>query len=197
MSPGPLPRRFWVTDDRRQPDPLPRLATLPAGTGVLFRHYGLAPAARARLAWAVAARCRQRHLRLWVAADAALARAVGAEGLHLPEGLARCPTPAVRRWRGRLTVAAHDRAALARAAALGADAALLSPVFPTLSHPGAPGLGWGRFARLARAAPLPVIALGGMDAARFRRLAPLPTVVGWAGVSGAPDNGSVSIRVTL
>ncbi|NCA91611.1 MAG: thiamine monophosphate synthase, partial [Gammaproteobacteria bacterium] len=50
----------------------------------------------------------------------------------------------------------------ARAAALGLDYALLSPVMPTASHPGAPHLGWEDFAALAEAAALPVYALGGL-----------------------------------
>jgi thiamine monophosphate synthase len=42
------------------------------------------------------------------------------------------------------------------------DFAVLSPVLPTASHPGAPGLGWARFAELACDRPFPVYALGGM-----------------------------------
>ena len=56
----------------------------------------------------------------------------------------------------------HGAADLAWAAALGLDYALLSPVLPTASHPGAPPLGWERFAALAEEATLPVYALGGL-----------------------------------
>ena len=70
----------------------------------------------------------------------------------------------------RVTVAAHSLPALIRARAAGADAALLSPVFPTESHPGAPTLGAHRFARLARAAGLPVYALGGVNVENAARL---------------------------
>jgi thiamine-phosphate pyrophosphorylase len=61
-------------------------------------------------------------------------------------------------------------AELGLAARLGADAALLSPVFATRSHPGGATLGPVRFRLLARQAALPVIALGGMDARRARAL---------------------------
>ena len=47
----------------------------------------------------------------------------------------------------------------------GADAAVLGPVFASASHPAAPSLGASRFAALVRASPLPVYALGGIDAA--------------------------------
>jgi 8-oxo-dGTP diphosphatase len=56
----------------------------------------------------------------------------------------------------------HDAGDLALASRLGCDFATLSPVRPTLSHPGAEPMGWPRFARLAEAASLPVYALGGL-----------------------------------
>jgi len=57
----------------------------------------------------------------------------------------------------------HDAVELARAADFGADYAVLGPVRETLSHPGAPALGWAGFERLARATRVPVFALGGLD----------------------------------
>jgi 8-oxo-dGTP diphosphatase len=56
----------------------------------------------------------------------------------------------------------HDARELARAAQLGLDYALLSPVLPTASHPEARPLGWGCFAALVDQAALPVYALGGL-----------------------------------
>ncbi len=47
---------------------------------------------------------------------------------------------------------------------------MLSPVFPTRSHPGGEILGADTFQRLARASAIPVIALGGMNANRARAL---------------------------
>jgi thiamine-phosphate pyrophosphorylase len=148
-----------ITDAQRGGDPLAMAARLPAGSWVIFRHYD-APD-RSILAIKLAALCRKRRLKLFVAGDPILARSVKA-GLHLPDWLAGHPTPAIRRWKG-LTVAAHDRLGLIRAAKLGAEAALLSPVFPTHSHPGAKPLRILAFRRLARGAKLPVIALGGID----------------------------------
>jgi 8-oxo-dGTP diphosphatase len=56
----------------------------------------------------------------------------------------------------------HGAADLARAADLGLDYALLSPIMPKSPHPGAPHLGWEEFAALVEAARLPVYALGGL-----------------------------------
>ena len=154
-----LPPLLWLTDPARAPDPVAVARRLPRGCGVVLRHYD-APD-RADLARRLAAVCRARGLVLLVGADAALAAAVGAHGVHLPEWDTRW---GARRHEWRLlTAAAHSAGALRRAA--GADAALLSPVFATVSHPGAPPLGPARFAELTAGSPLPVYALGGVTAA--------------------------------
>ncbi|EME70495.1 thiamine monophosphate synthase [Paramagnetospirillum caucaseum] len=167
------PRLLLVTDDIRLPDPLAAMARLPPGAGVILRHY--AGERRAGLARDVARLARRRRLVLVVAGDWRLAARLGADGLHLPEGLARHGLLAgalgwVRRRRRLLLVACHGMAALARARILDADAALLSPVFPTRSHPGAATIGPLRFGLWVRRAGLPVIALGGMSRRRLRRL---------------------------
>ncbi len=180
--PSGLPALFLVTDSARRPDPLPAAARLPRGSGVILRHYGRPD--RVPLARRLAELASRRRLVLLVAADWRLAAALGA-GLHLPEGLLRSGrlAPALgwaRRRRRPVTVACHDRAALAMAGRLGLAAALLSPVFPTTSHPGAAVLGPLRFARLCHAARLPVYALGGVGPATLGGLAGS----GAAGIAG-------------
>ena len=167
-----LPETFLMTDDVRHPDPAPAIACLPAGSAVIFRHYGTTD--RERLAQTLARLCRSRDILFLVAADARLARTVNADGLHLPETLAFSGPQTWRLWRKSnwlVTAAAHSPAALERAGRAGADAALLSPVFPTQSHPGAPPIGPLRFAAWTRLSPVPVYALGGIiPAVRWRRL---------------------------
>lgn len=180
-----LPRRILVSDERRLPDMLAAARALPTGTGVLLRHYQ-APD-RLALGLRLAAIARARRLVLMVAGDWRLAARLGAAGLHLPEGQARHGTLApalgwLRRHRRMLTVAAHSPAALARARRLGAAAALLSPVFPTASHPGAASIGAVRFRLWARRAGVPVVALGGMTPATWRHVA--GCAVGMAGIGG-------------
>ena len=51
-----------------------------------------------------------------------------------------------------------------------ASVAVVSKVFPTRSHPGAPVLGPMRFRALARHAHMPVIALGGMTQSTAKHL---------------------------
>jgi 8-oxo-dGTP diphosphatase len=96
-----------------------------------------------------------------VNSDAALARACGADGLHLK---ARELMAASSRPQFELVGAScHDAAELQHAIALGVDFVVLGPVAPTLSHPGAPVLGFEAFARMIRGCPVPVYALGGMS----------------------------------
>lgn len=102
--------------------------------------------------------------------DVETARAVNADGIHLSTQrlMALAARPDVD-WCG---ASAHNAAELRHAAALGLDFVLLSPVKPTLSHPGAPLLGWEGFAEMAAGLPLPVYALGGLthaDLADARR----------------------------
>ena len=176
-----LPSLLLMTDEVRLADPLSAARALPAGSGIILRHY--AAPERTALARQLAAIARRRGLVLLVGEDPALARRVGAHGVHLPERtIGRAG--AVRWQRDWLiTTAAHSPAALRAAAAAGADAALLSPVFATASHPDFRALGPQRFAALAKASPLPVYALGGIDSARARLLLS-SGAVGIAGIGG-------------
>ena len=163
-----------VTDERRGGDPLALAARLPRGSTLIFRHYE-APD-RSVLAIRLAVICRKNRLKLRVAGDLDLAMRAHA-GLHLPDRMAKRASPRIRLWQrrgGTLTVAAHGRSGLRRAAELGAEAALLSPLFPTNSHPGAKPLGLQAFRRLARGAKLPVIALGGIDRTSVLQLKSAP-----------------------
>lgn len=163
----PIPSLFFFTDPARTPDPMVIARRLPRGSAVVYRHFGAAE--RGRVARALARACRSRGLVLLIAADPELAARVNAAGVHWPERL----LPARRTLRdGRIaTAAAHGPAALARAAAFGADAAVLSPVFPTESASARAPLGLFRASQWARTAALPVLALGGVTGERARLLA--------------------------
>jgi thiamine-phosphate pyrophosphorylase len=138
---------------------------LPRGSGLIYRHYHLDGPERYTRFQALRRTARSRG-HITILADSALtAREWGADGIYgAPRSL--CPRRA-----GLIHLAtAHDMAELGLAARLGADAALLSPVFPTASHPGGGTLGPVRFGLLARQAGLPVIALGGMTPGRAQAL---------------------------
>ncbi|QLQ32144.1 MAG: Nudix family hydrolase [Candidatus Thiothrix singaporensis] len=85
-----------------------------------------------------------------------------ADGLHLTSRQL-WQMPAFHRQNGQwLSASCHNEQELRRAAEVGVDFALLSPVLPTLSHPKAGGMGWDAFAEAVEAVNFPVYALGGM-----------------------------------
>lgn len=178
---GNRPRLALMTDENRLPDPAAAIRALPWGSMVILRDY--AAPGRAALARRLASLCKSRRLRFLVAGDWRLAARVGADGLHLPEAMAKRGKGPWSRRRWTVTAAAHSAGALFRAARAGADAALLAPVFPTASHPGRPALGPVRFATLVRRSPVPVYALGGIGPGAARRLKGTGAA-GFAGIGG-------------
>jgi thiamine-phosphate pyrophosphorylase len=171
----PLPRLWLMTDERQGEGLWASLERLPRGSGVVFRHYSLALADRRALFDRVRRIARRRGLKLVVAGPPL----IGGDGVH------------GRLGRGLRTASAHNLRQLRAAERDGADLVFLSPVFATRSHPEARPLGPRRFALLAHQARVPVIALGGMDAAKARSLG---GAYGWAGIdawtSAKPRRGS-------
>ena len=127
---------------------------------VQLREKSMRASALPEFAAAVAKRCHAHGARLMVNSDLELARSVAADGVHLTAR--QLLHIASRPHFGLVAASTHDATELARAAAIGCDFAVLGPVLPTASHPGHPGLGWGKFAALAGGAELPVFALGGL-----------------------------------
>ncbi len=153
----PLPSIWLVSDARNDAALEAALRCLPRGSGVIFRHYHLPPAKRtARLA-RIAQVCRSFGHRLEVA------------------GVGYGPPAPHRRL-----ATVHSLREIGRANRMRAEAVLLSPVFPTRSHPDANPLGPLRFRLLAARALMPAIALGGIDTRRARVLRPYA----WAAVDG-------------
>jgi thiamine monophosphate synthase len=154
-------RLVLMTDDGRLPHPLTAARALPQGSLVIVRSRDAKQ--RASLAAALRPLARARRLILLIADDPALARAIGAHGLHLPEQRARevfhqrAGNP---RW--LITASAHSPRALLQAG--NADAILLSPVFATQSHQQAKPLSPARARMMARRMKIPCFALGGVTA---------------------------------
>ncbi|HEY9553948.1 thiamine phosphate synthase [Allosphingosinicella sp.] len=170
----PLPH-LWMMTDERQGETLWRaLYRLPRGAGVVFRHHSLPPRDRRALFQRVRSITRSRGLLLLLAGPPGRARLWGADGSHGLSGPGKSGV-------GLRSAPAHDLPEIRKAERSGADLIILSPVFPTRSHPGARSLGPVRFGLLARQTRLPVIALGGMDAKRARSLAGLG-MHGWAAI---------------
>jgi 8-oxo-dGTP diphosphatase len=141
------------------------LTSMPSllATGVqllIVREPQMAPAHRVHFARRLREAARDSRLRLLLSGTALEARQAGACGLHssareLARLTTRPPTPL---W----AVSCHGAADLARAAALGADLAFVSPVLPTAAHAAQPALGWDGLGALVAGSPLPIYAQGGV-----------------------------------
>lgn len=183
---------LWLISDARNDAALERaLRGLPRGSGFIFRHYHLDPATRRPRFDALARIARARGHMVVLAGTAKEARRWGADGSYGASGPIttcasggkwtgpyHCTRSPPARGCGLILATAHSLRQIARCR--GADAILLSPVFPTRSHPGARALGPLRFHLLAARARVPVIALGGMNPARARRL----RHARWAAIDG-------------
>ncbi len=166
----PVPRVVLLSDARNDRRLESAISRLPRGSALVFRHYHLPHAARRTRFEALRRLCACRGVLLLTAGEARGWRADGRYGAVQDLG----------RSTGLRLATAHSLAEIGAAFRARASAILLSPVYPTRSHPGAPVLGPVRFSLMARRSPLPVIALGGMTK---RRAARLP-VWGWAAIDG-------------
>lgn len=171
----PFPDLWLLSDERNDATLDEALHRLPRGSGFIYRHYHLPDAERVAR-WFDLRRIARARGHVAVLADSSLtAREWGADGVY---GAPRAIYPTAS---DLLTLAtAHDLREIGLANRMRADAVLLSPVFPTRSHPGAPTLGPLRFRLLAGHAQMPVVALGGMTKPNSRRLA-WPR---WAAIDG-------------
>lgn len=171
----PLPPLWLLSDERNNAALEGALRRLPRGSGFVYRHYHLAPEERVARFMALRRLCRARGHCVILADSALTAKEWGADGLYgapLMLGPKRADLLAI--------ATVHDMREIAQANRMGADAVMLSPVFPTRSHPGADVLGPVRFRSLARHAGMPVIALGGMTQQSAHRLR-WPS---WAAIDG-------------
>ena len=155
-----LPRIWLMTDECMGERLWEALQRLPAGhAGVVFRHY--AAPDRQTLGQRITTICADRGLTLAVAGDVELARSFKAQLVHNP----RSPAHELP-----FSVPVHSLREAEAARTLGATLVFVSPIHPTRSHPGGTALGDDRAIEIARAAGVPAIALGGMNAHRFAKL---------------------------
>lgn len=105
---------------------------------------------------------RRHGARLLINSDIELVCEVGTDGVHLSAAqLASLQQRPDVPW---CAASCHNAEELKSAEKLGCDFVVLSPVLPTLSHPGEAVLGWDGFAGIVKGCSIPVYALGGMTA---------------------------------
>ncbi|MFC5345793.1 thiamine phosphate synthase [Brevundimonas staleyi] len=155
-----VPPMLLFTDPERTPRPWEIAARMPAGSGVVYRHFGAAEALRT--AERLRAVTRERGMALLIGMDAELADRVGADGLHLAErALSAAYALSGRRPDWVLTGAVHS--VEAAKAARNLDAVVLSPIFPA-GGASAAKAALGVEALAEASGSTRVIALGGITA---------------------------------
>ena len=166
----PDPPLLVVTDRHQTRLPLADVvqAALAAGCRwVSMREKDLSEDDQIALASTLLPIARRHDARLTVHGDAALAKACGSDGVHLSAGT---DAVAARKALGREKLVGVSLHTVTEAEAIDpavVDYAIAGPAFETASKPGyGPEIGRKGLAEIARAAPVPVLAIGGLNATR-------------------------------
>ncbi len=180
-----IPPLFLMTDAKRLPDPSALIPRLPTGSAVIIRHFTRAQ--KKELCLKIKGLCKKHKVKLLISDDLKLALALRLDGVHFPEQtlkkIAGCGSLKRHRPGFLFTAATHHQRALFWAKRAKIDTALLSPIFPTQSHPGKRHLGCWKFMELTRNHTNPVIALGGVSQKNAQRLSQTQAS-GFAGING-------------
>jgi len=171
------PRLTLITDTDRYGEKVlfdtARQALAGGADAILIREKQLTSARLLALASRLRQMTHDAQARLIIHTQIDVALAVDADGVHLSSADI-ASVNMVREWLAdsekTVSVSCHNALELQQASDHGADYAMLSPVFTTTCHPDAPCLGVDQFNALAASAPLPVVALGGIDADHCERL---------------------------
>ena len=173
----------------RTPDPEAIARRLPSGSAIVYRSFD-APNSEV-IARRLLSIAKTRGLILLIGQDVALARKVGAHGVHLPERLAHLAQPLKRaqpKW--LVTSAAHSLAAARRARS---DAVVLSVAFASNSASAGRALGSIRLAARVRLAGRPAYGLGGINNTTAGRLMNTG-LIGLAAVEGLLAEDDVRLK---
>ena len=122
--------------------------------------------------------CKMKKLKLLIASDIRLAEDINAHGVHFPEYMIKKKNKInwviVKNIKLRknwiITTAVHSLQAIKNAEFFDIDAALLSPVFSSKSHPNEKNLGINKFSKIVKKTKLPIYALGGINIKNVKSL---------------------------
>lgn len=169
---SPWPREWLMTDERIGGRLWEAIDELPPGAGVVLRHHGTPAHERVVLGRRMAELCSERGLTLAISRDVAMAELLNAQLVHNP---ANDP--------GALPFSrsAHSLDEARTRCNSAASLIFLSPLFPTRSHPGEEPLSRDEARAIVAGCQVPVIALGGMNRARFEEIRG-DGFYGWAGI---------------
>jgi thiamine-phosphate pyrophosphorylase len=184
----PDPPLLLVTDRRQARLPLKEVVERACVGGcrwVSLREKDLPADAQVALARNLAPIAQRHGARLTLHGEAELACAAGLDGVHLSAHGDGAAARATLGPRALVGISIHSTAEAAALDPAVIDYAVAGPAFPTASKPGyGPALGPDGLAAICRAAPVPVVAIGGIEADN------VPAVLA-AGAAGVAVMGSV------
>ncbi|MBT5767321.1 thiamine phosphate synthase [Pseudemcibacter sp.] len=185
-----MPRVIFITDNGAQPYPEDVIERLPKNSMVILRDYDLET--RANLGKALRYMCKTKGIKFFVAGDIKLALMLDADGIHLPEFMLSEAEKIKQDYPSMLiSVAAHKEETIVEAERLNLFASLLSPIYPTKSHPETfedigKTIGIKRLNEVCEKYKIPVYALGGINKETAQELI-YSNIAGIAGIRGFKD----------
>jgi thiamine-phosphate pyrophosphorylase len=179
----PNPPLLLVTDRRQARRPLPEIVAAALGAGcrwISLREKDLPEDEQVPLARLLLPMIRRHGAHLSIHGAAALAKLAGVDGVHLPSG---ADAAAARAELGRQKLIGVSIHTVTEAEAIDpavVDYALAGPAFETVSKPGyGPEIGRKGLFEMARAARVPLLAIGGINTLRVAEV----IAAGCAGVA--------------
>ena len=191
----PDPPLLVVTDRRQARRPLAEVVAAAVAAGcrwVSLREKDLPDDEQVPLARSLLPLFRRHGARLTVHGEAALAKLAGVDGVHLPSGADAAAARAELGPQKLIGVSIHTVTEAEAIDPTVVDYALAGPAFETVSKPGyGPEIGRKSLAEMARAARVPLLAIGGINTLRVAEViaAGCSGVAVMGGVMRAADPG--------
>jgi thiamine-phosphate pyrophosphorylase len=170
----PQPALLVVTDRRQAQMPLPDIVEAACAAGcrwISLREKDLPAEAQLALAKSLLPIARRFGARLTLHGDAKLAEASGLDGVHLAAGGDAARARALLGRERLVGISIHGAAEAAKLDPALVDYAIAGPAYETQSKPGyGPALGPQGIGAIIAAAPVPILAIGGIGAEKAPEL---------------------------
>ena len=170
-----LPKVIIIFDDELFNKKKMLKLKIPKKSAFLLRSYQTKK--RKKIAKQLLKFCKMKKIKLLIGSDIKLAKDINAHGVHFPEYMIKenkINWIGIKNIKYRkkwiITTAAHSTRSLKKVEGLDIDAALLSPVFTSKSHPNTKCLGLNKFSKIVKKTKLPIYTLGGINIKNVKSL---------------------------
>ena len=171
-----LPKVIIIFDDELFNKKKMLKLKIPKKSAFLLRSYQTKK--RKKIAKQLLKFCKMKKIKLLIGSDIKLAKDINAHGVHFPEYMIKKKNiinwVIVKNIKLRknwiITTAVHSLQGIKNAEFFDIDAALLSPVFSSKSHPNKKYLGINKLSKIVKKTKLPIYALGGINIKNIKSL---------------------------